>query len=291
MKSNATQGVRIMRMGRGSKEGKPAPSMYLFAVLIGFVLVGCATAERPQTATDDRERSFARIALIDAHPFDLKGLIEGKGAPYLAAFLLMADAIDTNRIDTNYDTTKSLVTVIAGDYPSGGTLLLDFVQVTNKRSKYTISSSFRPSSKGSPSIVINSYRIARSADIDVTARVNGQVIAFKHFRAEGPPDKPQSGWPLLAGDTELGIEELRTTLVGTTFFVETEGTIKFGAEGNYARVRSHGTFTGTYEIRADGLTCIKSKNGRKRCYNIVRDARGNVTLIDDRSRRFRMEPT
>lgn len=262
----------------------------ILAILMAAALVACAPSEPPQVSSDSQGRPIARIALVEAHPFDLKRLVEGKTPEYVAGFLRLVDAKDADATDTNYDQTKSLVTVVAGDYPEGGTLVLDFIQIAGKRSEYKVTSSFGPTSRGRPAIIINAFRIARSANMDVTAKIDGEIVAFKRFNAEGPPDEAQSGYPILAGDQQLSADEVRTEFIGRTFALENDGTSQFLTDGTIVRSRSRGTRKGPYEIRADGLTCINLQNDRERCYKIVRDVRGNLTIINDRARRYRMEP-
>jgi len=262
------------------------------AILIltfGLLIASCAPTEPPQTATDTQGEPVARVALVNGHPFDLKRLIEGKGAPHLAGFLRMIDARDVVSIDTNYDKTKSLVTVIGGEYPSGGTLVLDFVQIAGKRSEYSVLTNFGPTSTTSPAVIINAYRIARSANIDVTARIDGKAVASKRFKAEGPADKAQSGYPTLAGDRQLKAGEVRTELGGRKFAMENEGFVEFRDDGVFVRSRPQGVQEGTYEVRNDGLNCTNVKGHGERCYKVVRDARDNLTIINQRSRRYRME--
>jgi len=257
--------------------------------IVALFLTGCAGTGSPDsTSNQESTESSARVVLLSEHPFDLKKRIEGQGAAALANFLVFAHENDTDQIDTNYDKTKSLVTVIAGDYPTGGNLTSNISQVISGRSKkFTVENIFGPTSRNSPSVIINSYRVAVSAQVTAIMRVDGSEIARKKFRAVGSPDSPQSGYPTLPGDVVLSSGEIKDIISGRSYDFESGGYASFGADGSYFRIRPNRRLEETYVIK-NNLLCFVV-NRKEHCHKVVKDSKSNLIIIDDRSRRHRLE--
>lgn len=262
-----------------------------FTAALGLIILASCTEQMSTTSSGQpAEEAFARILVIEEHPFDLEAALTNPDGINLANTLRFLASRDTETINTDYDEMKSVVTVIRGPLPSGTRVTLKFRRSADDQATYEIHNDVVPTTENNPVIFINSYKINRRANVRVRAFIDGRMIAEKRFKARGPTDNSKPNWVMKEGDIRLTAKELRETIIGKRFRLDVGGTGFFSSDGSYTRVRPERTKIGTYEVRDDGFTCTNFKNDRERCYIFVRDRRGNLHIINDRSRRYRIEP-
>ena len=176
-----------------------------FTAALGLIILALY-AGQPSTAYSGQhaEEGLARILVIEEHPFDLEAALENPNGINLANTLRFFADRDTDTINTNYYEMKSIVTVIRGPVPAGTLVTFKYRQfVSGKRYDYERFTEIPEGINTEPAIIVNSYRVSRSAKVRVRAYIGDTMIAERKFKAKGKAHSFGGAWSTKAGDRKL----------------------------------------------------------------------------------------